>query len=226
MHLKTLFSAWADVGATLTRNAVQGFFDVPVDNLYGRPLLKRYILQHIPNFKDAVIISPDAGGAKRATAIADGMGMDFALIHKVTLTRRSPFDTNSRLEQERRPTKITERQNASMMLVGDVSGRVCILIDDIVDTGNTITRAAKLLKKEGASRIYALVTHGVFSGEALSRIAASALDRVVVTNSVPQQEHKAALGSKLEVLDIAPIFGEAIRRVHHGESISVLFNYD
>ncbi|KAK1832641.1 ribose-phosphate pyrophosphokinase 5 [Podospora conica] len=188
---------------------VQGFFDVPVDNLYGRPLLKRYILQHMPNYKDAIIVSPDAGGAKRATAIADGMGMDFALIHK-----------------ERRPTKITERQNASMMLVGDVSGRVCILIDDIVDTGNTITRAAKLLKKEGASRIYALVTHGVFSGEALSRIAASALDKVVVTNSVPQQEHKAALGSKLEVLDIAPIFGEAIRRVHHGESISVLFNYD
>ena len=133
---------------------------------------------------------------------------------------------NSKLEQERRPTKITERQNASMMLVGDVSGRVCILIDDIVDTGNTITRAAKLLKKEGASHISALVTHGVFSGEAISRIRASALDKVVVTNSVPQQAHKAALGSKLEVLDIAPIFGEAIRRVHHGESISVLFNYD
>ncbi|KAK3344077.1 phosphoribosyltransferase-like protein [Lasiosphaeria hispida] len=188
---------------------VQGFFDVPVDNLYGRPLLKRYIMQNVPNYKDAVIISPDAGGAKRATAIADSMGVDFALIHK-----------------ERRPTKITERQNASMMLVGDVSERVCILIDDIVDTGNTITRAAKLLKNEGASKIYALVTHGVFSGDAISRIGASALDKVVVTNSVPQHEHKARLGSKLDVLDISPIFAEAIRRVHHGESISVLFNYD
>ncbi|KAK0626259.1 phosphoribosyltransferase-like protein [Immersiella caudata] len=188
---------------------VQGFFDVPVDNLYGRPLLKRYILQNIPNYKEAVIISPDAGGAKRATAIADSMGMDFALIHK-----------------ERRPTKITERQNASMMLVGNVEGRVCILIDDIVDTGNTITRAAKLLKKEGASKIYALVTHGVFSGDAISRISASALDKVVVTNSVPQHDHKMALGAKLDVLDISPIFAEAIRRVHHGESISVLFNYD
>lgn len=188
---------------------VQGFFDVPVDNLYGRPLLKRYIMQNIPNYKEAVIISPDAGGAKRATAIADSMAVDFALIHK-----------------ERRPTKITERQNASMMLVGNVSGRVCILIDDIVDTGNTITRAAKLLKKEGASKIYALVTHGVFSGDALNRINASALDKVVVTNSVPQHEHKMALGPKLDVLDISPIFAEAIRRVHHGESISVLFNYD
>jgi len=113
-----------------------------------------------------------------------------------------------------------------MMLVGHVADRVCILIDDIVDTGNTITRAAKLLRKEGASKIYALITHGVFSGDAINRINASALDKVVVTNSVPQQEHKALLGSKLDVLDISPIFAEAIRRVHHGESISVLFNYD
>ncbi|KAK4154280.1 phosphoribosyltransferase-like protein [Chaetomidium leptoderma] len=187
---------------------VQGFFDVPVDNLYGRPLLKRYIQSHIPNYKDAVIISPDAGGAKRATAIADGMGIEFALIHKVI----SLF--------------ITDRQNASMMLVGNVADRVCILIDDLADTGNTITRAAKLLKKEGATKIYALLTHGVFSGDAINRIKASAIDKLVVTNSVPQGEHKALLGPKLDVLDIAPIFGEAIRRVHHGESISVLFNYD
>jgi len=188
---------------------VQGFFDVPVDNLYGRPLLKRYIQTHIPNYKDAVIISPDAGGAKRATAIADGMGIEFALIHK-----------------ERRPTKITDRQNASMMLVGNVADRVCILIDDLLDTGNTITRAAKLLKKEGATKIYALLTHGVFSGDAISRVKASAIDKLVVTNSVPQNDHKALLGPKLDVLDISPIFAEAIRRVHHGESISVLFNYD
>ncbi|KAL2180108.1 phosphoribosyltransferase-like protein [Thermothelomyces heterothallicus CBS 202.75] len=188
---------------------VQGFFDIPVDNLYGRPLLKRYIQMNIPNYKDAVIISPDAGGAKRATAIADSMGVEFALIHK-----------------ERRPTKITDRQNASMMLVGNVTDRVCILIDDLLDTGNTITRAAKLLKKEGATKIYALLTHGVFSGDAINRVKASAIDKLVVTNSVPQDEHKALLGSRLDVLDISPIFSEAIRRVHHGESISVLFNYD
>ncbi|ERS96323.1 ribose-phosphate pyrophosphokinase [Sporothrix schenckii 1099-18] len=186
----------------------QGFFDVPVDNLYGKPLLQRYIQQGIPDYKDAVIVSPDAGGAKRATAIADSLGMDFALIHK-----------------ERRPTKITDRQNATMMLVGNVTGRVCILVDDLADTANTITRAAKLLKKEGATFCYALLTHGVLSGDAIPRINASALDKIIVTNSVPQDEHRA-LCNKLEVLDISPVFAEAIRRVHHGESISVLFQYD
>jgi ribose-phosphate pyrophosphokinase len=113
-----------------------------------------------------------------------------------------------------------------MMLVGNVADRVCILIDDLLDTGNTITRAAKLLKKEGATTIYAMVTHGVFSGDAINRVKASAIDKIIVTNSVPQDEHKQALGDRLEVLDISPIFAEAIRRVHHGESISVLFNYD
>ena len=213
----------------LTLPLVQGFFDVPVDNLYGRPLLKRYIQTHIPNYKDAVIISPDAGGAKRATAIADSMGIDFALIHKVRSPPLAPIQAYQHplfFTQERRPTKITDRQNASMMLVGNVTGRVCILIDDLVDTGNTITRAAKLLKKEGATTIYALITHGVFSGDAINRIKASAIDKIVVTNSVPQDEHKDLLGNKLDVLDISHIFAEAIRRVHHGESISVLFNHD
>ncbi len=113
-----------------------------------------------------------------------------------------------------------------MMLVGNVADRVCILVDDLLDTGNTITRAAKLLKNEGATTIYALLSHGVFSGDAISRIQASAIDKVIVTNSVPQANHKVSLGSRLEVLDISPIFAEAIRRVHHGESISVLFNYE
>lgn len=186
----------------------QGFFDIPVDNLYGRPLLKKYIRNEIPDYQHAVVVSPDAGGAKRATAIADGLGMPFALIHK-----------------ERRPTKITDRQNASMMLVGDVSNRTAILVDDLVDTSNTITRAAKLLKKEGATKVYALLTHGVLSGDAIDRINASALDKVVVTNSTPQEEHKKRC-PKLEVLEVGHIFAEAIRRVHHGESISVLFQYD
>lgn len=202
----------------------QGFFDIPVDNLYGRPLLKKYIQQNIPNYQHGIVVSPDAGGAKRATAIADSLGMEFALIHK-----------------ERRPTKITDRQNATMMLVGEVAGKTAILIDDLADTCNTITRAAKLLKKEGASRIYALVTHGVLSGDAIERINASALDKVVVTNTVDQREHCRRC-PKLEVLEVGTVFAEvsqsthipsnatncfqAIRRVHYGESISVLFQYD
>ncbi|KAJ9662006.1 ribose-phosphate pyrophosphokinase [Coniosporium apollinis] len=185
----------------------QGFFDIPVDNLYGRHLLRKYIQYSIPGYREAVIVSPDAGGAKRATAIADALGMPFALIHK-----------------ERRPTQITERQNATMMLVGDVAHRTAILIDDLADTSNTITRAAKLLKKEGATKVYALVTHGVLSGDAIERINASALDKVVVTNSVDQTENERKC-PKLEVLEIGHVFAEAIRRVHHGESISVLFDH-
>lgn len=112
-----------------------------------------------------------------------------------------------------------------MMLVGDVANRICILVDDLADTANTITRAAKLLKREGATKVYALLTHGVFSGDAIARVNASAIDKLLVTNSVPQEEHRR-LCPKLEVLDISPVFAEAIRRVHHGESISVLFQHN
>lgn len=112
-----------------------------------------------------------------------------------------------------------------MLLVGSVFGKTAILVDDLADTSNTITRAAKLLRKEGATRIYALLTHGVLSGDAIERINASDLDKVVVTNSVDQTENMSRC-TKLEVLDISPLFAEAIRRVHHGESISVLFQHD
>lgn len=129
--------------------------------------------------------------------------------------------------------------SSSMMLVGDVANRVTILIDDLADTAMTITRAAKLLKNEGSSKVYALLTHGLLSGDAIEKINASAIDKIVVTNSVPQHEHEARC-PKLEVLEIGHIFAEvrskrcyqalltiqAIRRVHHGESISVLFSYD
>lgn len=187
--------------------------------------MQRYIERQIPAFKDAVIVSPDAGGAKRATAIADNLGLSFALIHKVGLqVSRGQGVTNSS-HQERRPTKISDRQNATMMLVGDVAGRSCILVDDLADTANTITRAAKLLKKEGATTVYALLTHGILSGDAISRINASAIDKIIVTNSVPQHRHRQAC-SKLEVLDVSHVFAEAIRRVHHGESISALFPHD
>lgn len=178
----------------------QGFFDIPVDNLYGRPLLKKYIQHNIPEFRKGVVVSPDAGGAKRATAIADSLGIEFALIHK-----------------ERRPTKITDRQNATMMLVGDVAGKTAILIDDLADTSNTITRAAKLLKKEGASKVYALITHGVLSGDAIERINASALDKVVVTNTVDQREHQKRC-PKLEVLEVGNVFAEVIGSFRYGKT--------
>jgi ribose-phosphate pyrophosphokinase len=188
----------------------QGYFDIPVDNLYGKPLLQQYILTQIPDYQEAVIVSPDAGGAKRATAIADTLGMRFALIHK-----------------ERRPVKLAgdKKANATTILVGDVAGRVAILVDDLVDTANTITRAAKLIKDQGAVKVYAIITHGVFSGDAIQRIDASAIDKIVTTNTVPQGEHQHLFGDRLEVIDVSRVFAEAIRRIHNGESISMLFDH-
>lgn len=110
--------------------------------------------------------------------------------------------------KERRPTQINDRQNATMMLVGDVANRTAILIDDLADTCNTITRAAKLLKKEKATQVIALVTHGVLSGDAIARVKASALDKVLVTNTVDQTENKKALGDQLEVLEVGSVFAE------------------
>ncbi|KAK0735591.1 phosphoribosyltransferase-like protein [Apiosordaria backusii] len=195
----------------LHESTYQGFFDIPVDNLHARPFLTRYISLHLLPSHPApqcVIVSPDAGGAKRATAIADALNLPFALIHK---ERRPP----------RFPTTASANK-ATMMLVGHVRGKTCLLIDDLVDTANTITRAAKLLKKEGAQKVVALMTHGIFSGDALERIEESGIDKIVVTNTVDQGEHLRRC-SKLEVLDVSGVFAEAVRRVHFGESVSGLF---
>ncbi|KAI8575463.1 hypothetical protein K450DRAFT_261569 [Umbelopsis ramanniana AG] len=182
----------------------QGFFDCPVDNLRSMPLMLKYIQENIPNYQEAVIISPDAGGAKRATSIADKLSMDFALIHK-----------------ERRHAE--KPNKADMMLVGDVRDKVCILIDDIADTSFTITKAAKVLHDNGAIKIYAIITHAIMSGDAVERIQRSYLDEVIVSNTVPQDEHVKRC-SKIKVFNVAPVFGEAIRRIHNGESVSMLFD--
>lgn len=209
----------------------QGFFNIPVDNLYSKPLLKRYIMDYIPNYEDVVIVSPDSGGAKRATSIADNLGCSFALIHKERRAKlpKNPPSTNATASPLASSGSVNSVTSASMvattMLVGDVKDRVCVLIDDLVDTSYTITRAAKLLKDQGAKKVYALVSHGIFSGDAPNRILKSSLDKVITTNSVPQVEHAAILGDKLEVLDISRILGEAIRRIHNGESVSMLFDY-
>jgi ribose-phosphate pyrophosphokinase len=168
----------------------------------------KYIYRNIPNYNEAVIVSPDAGGAKRATSIAEKLHMDFALIHK----------------ERRRPDK---PQKHDLMLVGDVRDKVCILIDDIADTSFTITKAAKLLHENGATKIYALITHAILSGDAVERIQQSYLDHVIVSDSVPQEEHLQKC-NKFLILPVAPLLSEAIRRIHFGESVSKLFdpNYE
>ena len=194
----------------------QGFFDIPVDNLFGRPLLQKYIVSRIPNYQDAVIVSPDAGGAKRATAIADALGMDFALIHKERKTRH--FGSVQSCEAPEQGHNTT-----NMILVGNVTGKAAVLIDDLVDTSRTLCLAAELLKESGATSVWALVTHGILSGDAVDRVNESAIDRLVVSNSAPQDEHLRRC-SKLEVFDVVPVFAEAIRRTYNGESVSLLFD--
>lgn len=207
----------------------QGFFDISVDNLYLRPLFKRYIIDYVPNYKDCVIVSPDSGGAKRATAIADALGCLFALIHKERRTKVTPLTIGSPIlsaSVSMNSTISTTTHVNNSMLVGDVKGKVCVLIDDLADTCNTITRAARLLKETGASYVYCLVTHAIFSGDGLEKIAASDIDKFITTNSIPQLEHMNELGAdRFEVLDVSRIFAEAIRRIHNGESVSMLFDH-
>ncbi|KAI5966428.1 PRS5 [Candida pseudojiufengensis] len=223
----------------------QGFFNIPVDNLYSRPILKHYITDYIPNYQDCVIVSPDSGGAKRATSIADSIGCSFALIHKERRAKvaKGPPSTSSssstpnnasqqqlQRQQQQQPQLHNQLQQppkmvATTMLVGDVKDKVCVLIDDLVDTSYTITRAAKLLKDQGAKYVYALVTHGIFSGDAINRINLSQIDKLVTTNSVPQINNVAILGDRMEVLDVSRIFAEAIRRINNGESVSMLFDH-
>ncbi|OMH86157.1 Ribose-phosphate pyrophosphokinase 2 [Zancudomyces culisetae] len=197
--------AGADHVITMDLHAsqIQGFFDRPVDNLYGEPSVLKYIMENIPDYKNAVIVSPDAGGAKRATSIADRLDLDFALIHK-----------------ERKKANEVSR----MVLVGDVKNKIAILVDDMADTCGTLGLAAKTLMDNHASKVYAIVIHGVLSGKAIDVINNSVLTKVVVTNTIPH-EHKKKLCNKLDTIDVSPVFAEAIRRTHNGESVSYLFKH-
>uniref|UniRef100_A0A5F8H1W4 ribose-phosphate diphosphokinase n=2 Tax=Metatheria TaxID=9263 RepID=A0A5F8H1W4_MONDO len=181
----------------------KGFFDIPVDNLYAEPAVLKWIRENIADWKTCCIVSPDAGGAKRVTSIADRLNVDFALIHK-----------------ERKKANEVDR----MVLVGDVKDRVAILVDDMADTCGTICHAADKLLSAGATKVYAILTHGIFSGPAISRINHACFEAVVVTNTIPQED-KMKHCPKIQVIDISMILAEAIRRTHNGESVSYLFSH-
>lgn len=190
-----------------------------VPQLYAEPSLILYIRTKF-DLTNVVIVSPDAGGAKRcvamtmtswngiacticrATSMADRLGVDFALFHK-----------------ERKKANEVSR----MVLVGEVKGKVAILVDDMADTCGTLCLAAHHLAEAGVEKSYAMVTHGILSGNALEAVEKSALDKLIVTNTLPQEENQARC-KKIEVIDIGPVLGEVIRRSHYGESISKLFN--
>ncbi|PWN47348.1 phosphoribosyl pyrophosphokinase [Violaceomyces palustris] len=185
----------------LHASQIQGFFDVPVDNLYAEPAALQYIREMVDCNK-AVIVSPDAGGAKRATSLADRLELDFALFHK-----------------ERKKANEVSR----MVLVGSVEGKTAILVDDMADTCGTLDLAARQLVEYGAERVLAIVTHGLLSGPALERIENSKLEKLIVTNTLPQSYNRSKC-SKIEEIDISHVLAETIRRSHYGESVSVLFN--
>ncbi|KAJ8948767.1 hypothetical protein NQ318_017936 [Aromia moschata] len=168
----------------LHASQIQGFFDIPVDNLYAEPAVLKWIKENIAEWRNSIIVSPDAGGAKRVTSIADRLNVEFALIHK-----------------ERKKAN----EVASMVLVGDVKDRVAILVDDMADTCGTICHAAEKLMEAGATKVYAILTHGIFSGPAISRINNACFEAVVVTNTIPQDGHMKEC-SKVQCIDVSMMF--------------------
>lgn len=325
--------AGADHVITMDLHAsqIQGFFDIPVDNLTSEPSVARWIRSKVENWRDGIIVSPDAGGAKRATALADSLGVDFALINRnrrreqhkriraaqktaLGLSSRSSMEDlrsgistpmsssflldgtglNSKSAVGKASEKLSalsvsaesqssaqshtskhvysdvangikcagtgewimtdeqghrvrsgrskkdaaessteadddsEDENSSRMeiLVGDVKGKVAILVDDMVDTGRTLALAAKTLEAAGAAKVYAIITHGLLSGQSIELLRKLSLERLVVTNTIANKEKAESSDGKLEIMDVSAVIGETIRRSHHGESISQLFRQD
>lgn len=196
-----LTEAGADrvISMDLHAGQIQGYFDIPVDHLSGVPILAEYF-KNIAS-KDTVVVSPDIGGVSRTRNFANLLDLPIAIIEK------------------RRPkANVSEVMN----VIGDIEGKNAILVDDIVDTAGTITKAAQVLKEFGAKSVYACATHGVLSGPAIQRIEDSVIEKFVFTDTIPFTEEK--LIDKIEVVSIAPIFAEAIRRIHLNESVSILFD--
>lgn len=185
----------------LHASQIQGFFNVPVDNLYAEPSMLRWIRLNL-DVSRCVIVSPDAGGAKRATSIADRLEAQFALIHK----------------ERSRPNEVSR-----MVLVGNVQDKTAIIVDDMADTCGTLCKAAGMVMDHGAREVVAIVTHGILSGNAIENINNSRLNRIVVTSTVPLGD-KMQRCPRLEQVDISPVLAEACRRTHNGESVSYLFS--
>ncbi len=184
----------------LHADQIQGFFDVPVDNIYAAPILLGDLWKH--GYEDLLVVSPDVGGVVRARALAKRLESDLAIIDK------------------RRPkANVTEVMN----IIGDVKGRTCVIMDDMVDTAGTLAKAAQALKNEGAVKVLAYCTHPVLSGGAVERIANSALDEVVVTDSIPLRED-AKKCSKIRVLSVVDLLAETILRISNEDSVSSLFS--
>lgn len=177
---------------------IQGFFDIPLDHLYAINVFESYIGKKL---KDFIVVSPDVGGIKMARAYAKRLGAGLAIVDK---RRDSPEKTEV------------------MHILGEVNGKTCLLVDDLIATGSSLAEAAAALKRAGAISVYACVTHAVLCGPAKERIADSCLEELVVTDTIPLPPEKQQ--KKIRVLSVAPLLGEAIKRIHYEQSISVLFD--
>lgn len=194
-------TAGADRVLTMDLHApqIQGFFNIPVDNLYAMPIIANYFLNK--NLQDVVVVSPDVGGVTRARGLASRLNAPLAIVDK------------------RRP-----RANVAevMNVIGDINGKNCIMIDDMVDTGGSISNAAKVLMDMGAKEVYVACTHPVLSGPAFERINDSVIKELIVTDTIPLPGDKCS--DKIMVLSVAPLFAEAIHRIYEGLSVSKLFD--
>ncbi len=175
---------------------IQGFFDIPVDHLYARPVLFQYFKDL--NLDNPIVVSPDAGGVERARAFAKLLNADLAIVDK------------------RRPRP---NEAAIMNIIGDVKGRNAIILDDMIDTGGTLTKVANAIKEAGAVTVYAAASHGVLSGEAIEKIKNSALQEVVITDSIVHDKDLP----KIKILSVASLLAEAIKKIYNDESLNTLF---
>lgn len=183
---------------------IQGFFDIPVDNLYGAPIFSLDVKHHFKNLDEVTVVSPDVGGVARARGLAQRIGTDLAIVDK----RRSA------------PGEIAE-----MTVIGDVKDRICIIVDDICDTAGTLCKAAEHLMAQGAKEVHAYITHGVMSGPAVDRVSKSALKSLVLTDSI--QPTEAALATKnIRYVPTAPLLAQAMLNIANGTSVSSLFEDD
>jgi ribose-phosphate pyrophosphokinase len=198
-NLITVSGASRILAMDLHAGQIQGFFDIPVDHLYALPVQFNYLKKKIKN--EIVVVSPDAGGVERARELGKRLNASIAIIDK----RR-------------------EKANVSkvMHVIGDVKQKTAILLDDMIDTGGTIVQAAEAIMQDGAQAVYACCTHPVLSGKAVERINNSPLVEMVVTNTIPLSE-EARKSKKIKTLDVSPVLGEAIKRIHSDESVSSLF---
>lgn len=180
---------------------IQGFFDLPVDHLYAAPIIAEYLREHVTPTNDAVVVSPDVGGVGRARALAEALGKPLAII-----TKRRPEPNRAEV----------------MELIGDIEGKTCIIVDDMIDTGGSIVLGAKALIDRGAKEIYACCTHPVFSDEAVKKLDESPIKSVIITDTIPVSPEKQS--PKLVTLSVAPLLADAIMRTHNEKSVSELFD--